>query len=124
MTNLTTSPTSLALLEARVAEYVAPPGLTFKHRVAHFLDWVADRVPRVFVPYDTIVRVAMHLPDAAAVPDDARRHLLHQLSAIRNLLMHTYQRGLLVDGANGGMRVMVAVEPEIDGPDPFKEPTR
>ena len=93
-------------LRALIAEYRFDPKLSRSHRLAHFLDWLAQRAPFTAVP-PNIALQAIHGYARTPGPnsDEVRSLWKNAVKKAREILETEYKRGLHVE--NGVMLATV-----------------
>lgn len=83
-------------LRALIAEYRLDPKMSRSQRLAHFLDWLAQRAPYTVVPPNIALQAIMGYARTPSVNKDEVKLLQNSVSAAREIMLKEYQRGLVV----------------------------
>lgn len=76
-----------------VEQYEFDPGESQTRRIAHFLNWAADHMPKEFLPYNVVLKAITgykHLPRLDTKEVESVRSAM---SRVRKILLQTYRRG-------------------------------
>lgn len=90
-------------LRALITEYRFDPKMSRGQRLAHFLDWLAQRAPYTFVPANIALQAIQGYARTPAATNDEVKLLAKSVTNARRIMLKDYKRGLFVL-AKVGMR--------------------
>jgi hypothetical protein len=93
-------------IRALLAEYTFDPKMSPNQRLAHFLDWLAQRAPYVAVPANVALQAIQGYARTPNANNEEVRLFAKRVSKARLIMLKVYKRGLVVQ-QNIGMRATV-----------------
>lgn len=83
-------------LRALITEYRFDPKMSRGQRLAHFLDWLAQRAPYTFVPANIALQAIQGYARTPAATNDEVKLLAKSVTNARRIMLKEYKRGLFV----------------------------
>jgi hypothetical protein len=92
----TAAPKKVRSMRVLISEYRFDPKMSRSQRLAHFLNWLAERAPYTVAAPNLALQAIMGYARTPNQNKDEVKLLTNSISAAREILMREYKRGLFV----------------------------
>jgi hypothetical protein len=78
-----------------ISTYKFDPEMSQTKRIAHFLDWASQHMPKEFLPYNVVLKAVMGYKHLPRLDTKEVLFIRHAITRVRKTLLDTYKKGLV-----------------------------